>query len=62
MDKLEKSKWKNKVLREFPGYTDRYRNNQDNTLNRLKILKFTGFKDIDCYYKYGIFSVYSGLK
>lgn len=50
----------------FQKVPDQYKNNPDNnpdTLeNQLKLLKSTGFKNVDCYYKYGIFSVYGGQK
>ena len=44
----------------------RYRNgeeNQPDTLyNQLEALKAAGFRDADCYYKYGIFAVCGGTK
>jgi tRNA (cmo5U34)-methyltransferase len=44
----------------------RYKDNKDNkpdTLEaQLEALKTIGFKDVDCYYKYGIFTVYGGGK
>jgi tRNA (cmo5U34)-methyltransferase len=44
----------------------RYKDNRDNkpdTLDKqLKALKSVGFKDVDCYYKYGIFTMYGGRK
>lgn len=44
----------------------KYKNNPDNhpdTLkNQLNSLESIGFKNVDCYYKYGIFSVYGGQK
>lgn len=50
----------------FQNILDQYKNNPDNnpdTLeNQLKLLKSTGFSNVDCYYKYGIFSVYGGQK
>jgi tRNA (cmo5U34)-methyltransferase len=43
-----------------------YKNNPDNrpdTLeNQLKSLERSGFKNIDCYYKFGIFSIFGGEK
>ena len=43
-----------------------YKNNPDNhpdTLEKqLDALKTIGFKNIDCHYKYGIFTIYSGEK
>ena len=50
----------------FQNIPDQYKNNPDNnpdTLeNQLKLLKSAGFSNVDCYYKYGIFSVYGGQK
>lgn len=44
----------------------RYKDNTDNkpdTLNdQLKALKSIGFKDLDCFYKYGLFAMYGGKK
>ncbi len=44
----------------------RYKDNRDNkpdTLdNQLNALKEIGFKDVDCFYKYGIFTIYGGRK
>lgn len=57
---------KTNQLESFQNIPDQYKNNPDNnpdTLeNQLKLLKFTGFNNVDCYYKYGIFSVYGGQK
>jgi tRNA (cmo5U34)-methyltransferase len=51
------------------GFADiirRYKDNKDNkpdTLrNQLSALKEIGFQDVDCFYKYGIFSIYGGRK
>jgi tRNA (cmo5U34)-methyltransferase len=50
----------------FQHVPDQYKNNPDNhpdTLeNQLKSLESIGFKNVDCYYKYGIFSIYGGQK
>lgn len=44
----------------------RYKDNTDNkpdTLGaQLKALQTIGFKDVDCFYKYGIFTMYGGRK
>jgi tRNA (cmo5U34)-methyltransferase len=44
----------------------RYKDNRDNTPDplwaQLEALKTLGFKDVDCYYKYGIFTIYGGRK
>ena len=46
--------------------TQRYKNNKDNkpdTLDaQITAMKSIGFKDVDCFYKYGIFSIYGGRK
>ena len=54
-------------LEESFGYLPiQYKNNPDNhpdTLEKqLDALKTIGFKNIDCHYKYGIFTIYSGEK
>lgn len=50
----------------FDDIIDRYKNNKDNkpdTLeDQLNALKGIGFRDVDCFYKYGIFSMYGGRK
>lgn len=50
----------------FDDIIDRYKNNKDNkpdTLeNQLNALKDIGFRNVDCFYKYGIFSMYGGRK
>src|SRR5512142_3359075 len=42
----------------------RYRDNRDNKPDTLEAqfeaLREIGFKDVDCYYKYGIFTIYGG--
>jgi tRNA (cmo5U34)-methyltransferase len=44
----------------------RYKDNKDNkpdTLeDQLNALKANGFKDVDCFYKYGVFTMYGGKK
>jgi len=44
----------------------RYKDNKDNKPDTLEAqmdaLKKIGFKDVDCYYKYGIFTIYGGRK
>lgn len=43
-----------------------YKENKDNTPDTLTLqmdtLKKTGFKDVDCYFKYGIFALFGGGK
>jgi tRNA (cmo5U34)-methyltransferase len=43
-------------------YKDAEENQPDTLEDQLNALKEIGFKDIDCYYKYGIFAVYGGRK
>ncbi|BDZ69860.1 hypothetical protein [Methanobacterium petrolearium] len=37
-------------------------NHPDNLQDQLDALKSVGFKQVDCYYKYGVFSIYGGKK
>lgn len=50
----------------YEDIIQRYKDNRDNkpdTLyKQLKVLKSVGFNDVDCYYKYGIFTMYGGRK
>jgi tRNA (cmo5U34)-methyltransferase len=50
----------------FQYLPQQYQNNPDNhpdTLEKqINLLKSAGFKNVDCYYKYGIFSIYGGGK
>jgi len=50
----------------YDDIIQRYKDNRDNkpdTLDeQLKDLKSVGFKDVDCFYKYGIFIMYGGRK
>ncbi len=47
------------IIRRYKGSEE----NKPDTLDaQLNALKDTGFKDVDCYYKYGIFSMYGGMK
>lgn len=50
----------------FEYLPEQYKKNPDNhpdTLEKqINLLKMIGFKDVDCYYKYGIFSIYGGGK
>jgi tRNA (cmo5U34)-methyltransferase len=50
----------------FDDIIRRYKDNKDNkpdTLeDQLNALKATGFKEVDCYYKYGIFAMFGGRK
>ena len=44
----------------------KYKDNKDNKPDilaaQLKTLQMVGFKDVDCFYKYGIFTMYGGKK
>jgi tRNA (cmo5U34)-methyltransferase len=57
---------KRKSKKSFQHLPTQYQNNPDNhpeTLEKqLKMLISAGFKQVDCYYKYGIFSIYGGRK
>ena len=50
----------------FDDIIRRYKDNKDNkpdTLDdQLNALKVIGFRDVDCFYKYGIFVMYGGRK
>ncbi len=50
----------------YEDIVERYRSNKDNqpdTLTaQLKALKSVGFKEVDCFYKYGIFTIFGGKK
>jgi tRNA (cmo5U34)-methyltransferase len=47
------------VIRRYKDNTD---NKPDLLSSQLGTLKAIGFKDVDCFYKYGIFSMYGGKK
>ncbi len=51
---------------QFESVIDGYKDNKDNkpdTLDsQLEALRSAGFKDVDCYYKFGIFTMYGGRK
>lgn len=48
------------------GIPDQYKDNTDNipdTLaSQMEVLGEIGFKEVDCYFKYGIFSLFGGVK
>ena len=50
----------------YEDIVERYRSNPDNqpdTLTvQLKALESIGFEDVDCFYKYGIFTIFGGKK
>ncbi len=43
-------------------YKELEENKPDTMDDQLNALRDIGFKDVDCYYKYGIFTIYGGLK
>lgn len=51
---------------DFQNLPIKYKNNPDNHPDSLELqmdlLKKNGFKNVDCHYKYGIFTIYSGQK
>ena len=47
------------VIRRYKDNTD---NKPDLLNSQLESLKAIGFKDVDCFYKYGIFTMYGGKK
>jgi tRNA (cmo5U34)-methyltransferase len=74
LEKLYLSFW-NKWINEYPEEERRekllhipgqYKENTDNILDtlesQLENLKAIGFKQVDCYFKYGIFSLFGGCK
>lgn len=51
--------------KDFTGITERHGNkdNKPDTLeDQLALLRSAGFEDVDCFYKYGVFSVFGGRK
>lgn len=52
--------------KELISIPEQYKNNKDNvpdTLDsQLRVMKEIGFKDVDCYFKYGIFTLFGGFK
>jgi tRNA (cmo5U34)-methyltransferase len=61
--KAHPSKERREQLLEIP---DQYKGNQDNMPDTLELqlqaLEKIGFKEVDCFFKYGIFSLFGGLK
>jgi tRNA (cmo5U34)-methyltransferase len=51
---------------EHDGIINRYKDNTDNKPDlintQLKSIQDIGFKDVDFYYKYGIFTIFGGKK
>jgi tRNA (cmo5U34)-methyltransferase len=44
------------------GYKDNRDNKPDTLSDQLDALRSIGFRDVDCYYKYGIFTMFGGRK
>ena len=69
VDWINETLYKNNFKDEIGKYDDlpsRYKNAAENQpsplFDQLKILKDIGFKDVDCFYKYGLFSIFGGVK
>jgi tRNA (cmo5U34)-methyltransferase len=43
-------------------YKEGAENQPDTIEDQLNTLRIAGFRDVDCYYKYGVFVVYGGVK
>ena len=43
-------------------YKNKEENKPDTLISQLDLLNDIGFKDVDCFYKYGIFAVFGGTK
>jgi len=54
------------VKKNFEYLPEQYKDNPDNHPDKLQMqlnaLESAGFSQVDCYYKYGIFSIYGGMK
>ncbi len=63
---IEGRKKAGKTNQDFSDIIRRYKENEDNrpdTLEfQLKSLKRAGFAEVDCYYKYGAFAIFGGVK
>jgi tRNA (cmo5U34)-methyltransferase len=63
---IEENETKINPKESFGYLPEQYKNNPDNhpdsLESQLNALKSIGFKKVDCYYKYGIFSIYGGRK
>jgi len=63
---IQEKENKNKISPSFSRIPQKYKNNPDNHPDKLQdqlnMLESTGFKNVDCYYKYGVFSIYGGQK
>lgn len=63
---IQENQMKLGVRESFEYLPEQYKNNPDNhpdTLTtQLNALKTVGFQQVDCYYKYGIFTIFGGKK
>lgn len=63
---IQENQLKMGVKKSFEYLPEQYKNNPDNhpdTLEtQLNMLGSVGFKQVDCYYKYGIFTIFGGRK
>lgn len=44
------------------GYKMKVENKPSNLFDQIEMLNKIGFRDVDCFYKYGIFLVFGGTK
>ena len=51
-----------KLSRVPQQYRENPDNKPDSLIAQLRALERTGFKDVDCYYKLGIFAIFGGVK
>lgn len=65
-ERLEENELKKELKKSFSYMPDQYKDNPDNYPDKLEAqldaLLSIGFENVDCYYKYGIFSIYGGQK
>jgi len=64
-DWIDERKWDLSITgNQYDGIVQQYKENKDNkpdTLNaQIAALRNAGFQDVDCYYKYGIFTMFGG--
>lgn len=63
---IEGKKRAGETEQDFSDITRRYQENEDNrpdTLDfQLESLRNAGFEQVDCYYKYGVFTIFGGRK
>ncbi|MCP4614537.1 MAG: SAM-dependent methyltransferase, partial [Planctomycetes bacterium] len=74
LDKCYMSMWRQWIKnhpaintrKDLIGIPEEYKGNQDNIPDRLdsqlRALETIGFRDVDCYFKYGIFTLFGGFK